>query len=78
MNSTHLPIALKIKKENNKSYLPEMDIKIKLLESEKYNLNSFQDFLINAKGIAKKNSSFYQLWVNKFLSFYQKELKHQR
>ena len=40
MNSTHLPIALKIKKENNKSYLPEMDIKIKLLESEKYNLNN--------------------------------------
>jgi len=40
MNSTHLPIALKIRKENNKSYFPEMDIKLKLLESEKYNLNS--------------------------------------
>ena len=40
MNSTRLPIALKIRKENNKSYLPEMDIKLKLLESEKYNLNS--------------------------------------
>jgi len=40
MNSTHLPIALKIKKINNKSYFPEMDIKLKLLESEKYNLNS--------------------------------------
>jgi hypothetical protein len=43
MNSTRLPIALKIKKDNNKSYLPEMDIKLKLLESEKYNLNSKTD-----------------------------------
>ena len=40
INSTRLPIALKIRKDNNKSYLPEMDIKLKLLESEKYNLNS--------------------------------------
>jgi len=40
INSTRWPIALEIRKDNNKSYLPEMDIKLKLLESEKYNLNS--------------------------------------
>ena len=38
MNSTRLPIALKIRKDNNK-HLPEMYIKLKLLDGEKYNLN---------------------------------------
>jgi integron integrase len=42
---------------------------------EKNNSNSFKDFLINDKNIPNKNIIFYQAWVNKFLSFYQKKLK---
>ena len=37
--------------------------------------NSFKEFLINGKNIANKNIIFYQVWVNKFVSFYQKNLK---
>ena len=31
--------------------------------------NSFKEFLINDKNIPNKNIVFYQVWVNKFLSF---------
>jgi len=40
MNSPHLPIALKLKKENNKTHNSEININLTLLEHEKYNLNS--------------------------------------
>ncbi len=42
---------------------------------KKNNSNSFKEFLINDKNIPNKNIIFYQVWVNKFLSFYQKNLK---
>jgi hypothetical protein len=40
MNSTRLPIALKLKKEVNKTLKTEIEINLTLLESEKYNLNT--------------------------------------
>ncbi|NVM16071.1 MAG: hypothetical protein HWN80_00040 [Candidatus Lokiarchaeota archaeon] len=40
INSTHLPIALTLKKEKNKTHDSELDINLTLLESEKYKLNS--------------------------------------
>ena len=40
LNSTYLPIALKFKKENDKTHDPGLDINLKLLEAEKYKLNS--------------------------------------
>ncbi|MBY8988565.1 MAG: hypothetical protein KGD61_08925, partial [Candidatus Lokiarchaeota archaeon] len=40
MNSTRLPVALKLKKKNNKTQTSEIDINLAPLESEKYNLNS--------------------------------------
>ncbi len=42
---------------------------------KKNNPNDFKEFLINDKNIPNKNIIFYQVWVNKFLSFYQKNLK---
>jgi len=42
---------------------------------EKYNPNSFREFLINEKSIPLKNVRFYQVWVDRFLSYYQKNLK---
>ena len=42
---------------------------------EKYNSNSFREFLINEKSIPLKNIRFYQVWVDRFLSYYQKNLK---
>lgn len=41
---------------------------------EKNHSNRFQDFLVNDKKIPNKNIIFYQAWVNKFLSFYQRDL----
>ncbi len=41
----------------------------------KYNSNSFREFLINEKSIPLKNIRFYQVWVDRFLSYYQKNLK---
>jgi len=41
----------------------------------KYNSNNFREFLINEKFILLKNIRFYQVWVDKFLSYYQKNLK---
>ena len=41
----------------------------------KYNSNNFREFLINEKSIPLKNIRFYQVWVDKFLSYYQKNLK---
>ena len=42
---------------------------------EKYNSNNFREFLINEKSIPFKNVRFYEVWVDKFLSYYQKNLK---
>jgi hypothetical protein len=42
---------------------------------EKYNSNNFREFLINEKYIPLKNIRFYQVWVDKFLSYYQNNLK---
>lgn len=41
---------------------------------EKYNSNNFREFLINQESIPPKNIRFYQVWVNKFLTYYQKNL----
>lgn len=37
--------------------------------------NKFVDFLYRDKSIPKKQGKFYQVWVNRFLSYYQKDLK---
>ena len=42
---------------------------------EKYNSNNFREFLINEKSVSLKNIRFYQVWADKFLSYYQKNLK---
>ncbi|MDY6863877.1 MAG: integron integrase [Thermodesulfobacteriota bacterium] len=42
---------------------------------KKYNPKSFREYLINEKSIPFRNIKFYQLWVDKFLSYYQKNLK---
>ena len=41
----------------------------------KYNSDNFREFLINEKSIPLKNIRFYQVWVDKFLSYYQKHLE---
>jgi hypothetical protein len=41
----------------------------------KYSSNNFREFLINEKTIPLKNIRFYQVWVDTFLSYYQKNLK---
>ncbi len=50
INSNNLPILLKIKKENTKSLHPEIELNLKLLESEKYNFNH-QKLLPDLKGL---------------------------
>lgn len=37
--------------------------------------NEFIEFLYKKKSIPKKQGKFYLVWVNRFLSFYQKDLK---
>ncbi|NVM44736.1 MAG: hypothetical protein HWN79_07450 [Candidatus Lokiarchaeota archaeon] len=64
MNSARLPIALKLKKENNKTLNSEIDIKLTLLESEKYNLNT----KTNKAGLSLIQSDFN---VEKIVNFNQ-------
>lgn len=54
MNSTRFPIALKLKKENMQTLNSEIDIKLTLLESEKYNL----DTTTNKAGFSLIKSDF--------------------
>ncbi len=71
MNSTSLPIALKLKKDKNKTYNSDIEINLTLLESEKYNLDtetSKADFsLIQSDFKVENILSFNQ---NPFLLFF--------
>jgi len=40
-----------------------------------FNENKFVEFFYKTKSVPKKQGKFYLLWVNRFLSFYQKDLK---
>ncbi len=42
---------------------------------KKYNSDNFVEFLVNKKNIPEKQAKYFLLWVNKFLSYYQKDLK---
>ncbi len=42
---------------------------------EKSNSHNFEEFLKNNKFIPSKHSKFYQVWVEKFISYYQKDFK---
>ena len=37
--------------------------------------NEFVEFLYKNRSIPKKQGKFYLIWVNRFISYYQKDLK---